>query len=84
LSDSSNQATASATQAAGESSAAAPSAEDLAPIAIAVETVSANGVTLAILALLASGLAFAGIDRAKPKPPNADAEVEAEPPLKDQ
>ena len=52
---------------------------------IAAETVSANAVTLAILALLASGLALAGIDRAKPEPtPDTDADVEVEPPSKDQ
>ena len=54
-------------------------------MAIAVETVSANAVTLVIMALLASGLALAGIDRTKPEPtPDADADVKVEPPSKDQ
>jgi hypothetical protein len=44
-------------------------------MAIAVETVSANATTLAILALLASGLALVGIDRAKREPtPDAEAD----------
>jgi hypothetical protein len=71
--------TASVTQTAGELPAETPADDDLAPMAIAVETVSANAVTIAILALLASGLAFAGIDRAKPEPtPDADADINAE------
>jgi hypothetical protein len=53
-------------------------------MAIAAETVSANAVTLTILALLASGLAFVGIDRAKPMPTSdADADIDAEPPPSD-
>jgi hypothetical protein len=58
--------------------------EHLAPMVIAAETVSANAVTLTILALLASGLAFVGIDRAKPMPTSdADADIDAEPPPSD-
>jgi hypothetical protein len=78
-SDSPGQVATSDTQTLGESLAAVPTGDDLAPMVIAVETVSANAVTIAILALLASGLAFAGIDRAKPKP-TPDADIETEPP----
>jgi hypothetical protein len=66
-----------AVQAIGEPQAASTSG-DLAPMAIAVETVSANAVTLVILALLASGLALAGIDRSK-RQATSGAEGEAEP-----
>jgi hypothetical protein len=41
-------------------------------MAIAVATVSANSVTMALLALLASGLAFLGIDRKSRKPSQTD------------
>jgi hypothetical protein len=49
-------------------------------MAIAAETVSANAISLAALALLASGLAIAGIDREKRKQESpADDSVDPEP-----
>jgi len=54
--------------------------DDLAPMAIAAETVSANAISLAALALLASGLAIAGIDREKRNQGSpADDSVDPEP-----
>jgi hypothetical protein len=68
-------------EAAGEPLDGSPNDENLAPMAIAVETVSANAMTLVILALLASGLAIAGIDRSKRQTaPNAEEDVDTAPP----
>ncbi|MGI9584103.1 MAG: hypothetical protein ACR2N7_00760, partial [Acidimicrobiia bacterium] len=54
--------------------------DDPALMAIAVETVSANAISLAGLALLASGLAIAGIDREKRRQESpADGSVDPEP-----
>jgi hypothetical protein len=65
VSDALVEVTVAATEAAGQSADELPTSDDLPPMAIAVEAVSANAATLAILALVASGLAIAGIDRTK-------------------
>jgi hypothetical protein len=65
MSEAPGEATVGATEAAGQSPDELPTSDDLPPMAIAVEAVSANAATLAILALVASGLAIAGIDRTK-------------------
>jgi hypothetical protein len=81
LVDSPDDETPIAIQEVGESSATSPSDDDLAPMVIAVETVSANAISLAILALLASGLAFVGIDRSKRETAQtSDTATEPEPP----
>jgi hypothetical protein len=52
----------------GESQVGSSTDDDPAPITIAVETVSANAMTVVLLALLASGLAIVGIDRKSREP----------------
>jgi hypothetical protein len=73
----------SAQEAAAQPQQASSTVDGLAPMAIAVETVSANAMTLGILALLASALVIVGIDRSKRQsPPDTDGESngESEPP----
>jgi hypothetical protein len=73
------EATASAQEAAAQPQQASSTVDGLAPIAIAVETVSANAMTLGILALLASALAIVGIDRSKRQsPPDTDTDTDGE------
>ena len=77
--DAPNESTPIAVQAADELQATSTT-DDLAPLVLAVETVSANAATLVILALVASGLAIAGIDRAKREPaPDTDGDDTSSP-----
>jgi hypothetical protein len=76
--DAPDEATASAADAFVDSQDESRASEDLAPMAIAVETISANAVTVVILALVASGLAFVGIDRPK-RQPTTDTDTDADP-----
>lgn len=77
MADYPDEALPTAAPATGQTQVGSSTGDDVTPMAIAVETVSANAVTLAILALLASGLTIAGIDRAKRQStPGADAEAE--------
>jgi hypothetical protein len=69
----------SAQEAAAQPQQASSTVDGLAPRAIAFETVSANAMTLGILALLASALAIVGLDRSKRQSP-PDSDGESEPP----
>lgn len=72
--------TESATEVAAPTQDESSTDDDLTPMAIAAETVSANAISFVALTLLASGLVIAGTDREKRKQESsADDSVEPEP-----